>query len=111
MSSITLFPLLGAILMPLSLTACTVDGADPIEVVAAATETAQLDVSGMTCGSCAVTVKTALRRVDGVSLVEVDVDADRVTVTYDPGKTSADSIAEAITHAGYEAKVAAVPES
>ena len=111
MSLFRLFPLLCAVAGPLSLSACSADGADPVVLAAAATETALLDVSGMTCASCAVTVKTALRKVDGVSAGEVDVKADRVTVTYDPAKASADQIAQAVTHAGYEAKIAANPES
>lgn len=86
--------------------ACGCDTTGPsAEVMAAATQTATLDVQGMTCASCSVTVRTAVRRLDGIGNVEVDVAAGTATVAFDPGKTTAAEIAQAITGSGYTASV------
>ncbi len=39
-----------------------------------------LTIEGMTCGHCKKAVEDALRSVDGVTQVEVDLDAGRATV-------------------------------
>ena len=70
-----------------------------------ATHTTTLSVSGMTCASCAVTVKAAVTRLDGIASVEVDVEAGEATVEFDAGTVTAQQIAERITGAGYEASV------
>ncbi len=75
------------------------------EVLAAATETATFEVEGMTCASCSVTVRTAVSKLDGIGTVEVDVTGGKATVAFDPNKTSATAIAEAITQSGYTATV------
>jgi len=75
------------------------------EVLAAATQSATFKVEGMTCASCSVTVRTAVSKLDGIGSVDVDVAAGTTTVAFDPNKTTADAIAEAITHSGYSATV------
>lgn len=67
---------------------------------------AVLAVDGMTCASCAVTVRTAATRVDGVYDARVDVDRGRARVHYDPTRTTPQAIAEAISRAGYPARPA-----
>lgn len=67
---------------------------------------ATLDVSGMTCGSCASKVQTALLGIEGVKAATVDVTTGKAEVTYDAAKTSPDKLAAAITAGGhYTAKV------
>jgi len=88
-------------------TVCAACGASEpsAEVLAAATQTANFKVEGMTCASCQVTVRTAVGKLDGIGTVEVDVDAGTATVAFDPDRTTASAIAEAITGSGYKAIV------
>ena len=59
----------------------------------------------MTCGLCAKSIDKALRGVDGVRSVEVDREADRVTVVAD-AKLPDDRLEQAIEAAGrYEAEL------
>ncbi len=46
----------------------------------AATRTVTLDVPGMTCPTCPITIKKALNRVSGVSRVDVSFEKKRATV-------------------------------
>ena len=73
------------------------------EVVA--TKSTELAVAGMTCGSCAVTIKAALGKLDGIASVEVDADAGSATVRFDDSKVSAEQIAEKVTESGYKATI------
>ena len=73
---------------------------------AAATMTeVSFDVPDMTCALCPVTVKAAMRGVDGVQSVEIDFDARSATVIFDPALTDAAAIAQASAMAGYPANV------
>lgn len=57
-------------------------------------------VDGMTCGHCEKAVKNSLGELDGVSLVEVDLDNKKVEVQ---GENLQDNlIKEAVEEAGYE---------
>ncbi len=62
-------------------------------------------VTGMTCGHCASAVTEEVSRIPGVTGVQVDVAAGRVTVQSDQ-PVAADAIAEAVEEAGYEVVVA-----
>lgn len=76
--------------------------ADAIQATKA--ETITLKVAGMTCGGCAVSVKRAGATVDGVSRVTVSHEKGEAEVTYDPAKTTPETIAHAITkHSGFTA--------
>ena len=67
----------------------------------AAEKTVTLSVPGMTCSACPITVKAALKRVDGVSSVQVRYEERDATVTFYDDKTSVDAITQATTNAGY----------
>lgn len=69
-------------------------------------ETRTFAVDHMTCGMCLVTVRRAMEGVAGVKAVEIDLDAETATVTYDPAITAPAEIAAASTNAGYPAKPA-----
>ncbi|HEX6133468.1 MAG TPA: heavy metal translocating P-type ATPase [Longimicrobiales bacterium] len=58
-------------------------------------------MSGMDCSSCAATVEKALRQVEGVEDVRVDVVSGRVDVSYAPGAVAARDLEGAIARAGY----------
>lgn len=63
-----------------------------------------LAVSGMDCSSCADTVEKALRQLEGVEDVRVDVLGGRVMVEYAEGKLERGDLAGAINRVGYRAK-------
>ena len=71
----------------------------------ASPRTVTLNVSGMTCEACPITVKKALQKVQGVSKVEVRYEKKQVLVTFDDAKTNTDALAKATTDAGYPSKV------
>ncbi|MDG9706782.1 MULTISPECIES: heavy-metal-associated domain-containing protein [Streptomyces] len=58
-------------------------------------------VSGMSCGHCKATLTKVIGELDGVSGVEVDLDAGQVTVT-SAGEPDDALIAETVDEAGYE---------
>lgn len=64
-------------------------------------QTVSLPIEGMNCEHCAETVTEALEGVDGVTGVNVDLDAGEATLTAaDP--VSRQRLAEAVETAGYE---------
>jgi mercuric ion binding protein len=67
----------------------------------ASPKTVTLNVSGMTCAACPITVKKALEKVGGVSKVEVRFENKQVLVTFDDAKTNTDALVKATTNAGY----------
>lgn len=74
-------------------------------VNAADSATAQLDIKGMDCASCPLTVKVALKKVSGVTEVEVSYASHSAKVRYDPAKTHADILAKTVTDIGYPTTV------
>lgn len=67
----------------------------------ASPKTVTLNVSGMTCEACPITVKKALQKVSGVSKIDVLYDKKQVVVTFDDSKTNTDALVKATTNAGY----------
>lgn len=55
----------------------------------------------ISCEHCANAITGALRALDGVSAVAVDVDGKRVTVEYDDGRTAPAAIDAALEEEGY----------
>lgn len=62
----------------------------------------ELKVEGMSCGHCRAAVETALKTLDGVNDVEVQLETGKVIVDYDEGAAAEHELAEAIKNAGYE---------
>ena len=60
-----------------------------------------LGVAGMDCSGCARSVENALRALEGVQDVRVDVVGGKVTVRYAEGKLARGDLAGAITRVGY----------
>lgn len=67
----------------------------------AATRTATLDVKGMTCSTCPLTVRQVLLKSPGVSQAKVDLKKAAATVTFDDTATNAERLANAVTEAGF----------
>ena len=64
-------------------------------------ERVTLTIEGMSCGHCVNAVKRALAGVDGVDVQDVRIGSAQVA--YDPARTSADAIIDAVNDEGYTA--------
>ena len=62
---------------------------------------ASFEVRGMTCDHCKMTVSGALKRLDGVSEVQVDLRSGKVSVSYDPARVGVEAMKKAVSEAGY----------
>lgn len=67
----------------------------------AATQTVTLDIPGMDCPVCPITIKKALNNVAGVSQTAVNFETRQATVTFDDAQTTVDALIKATTNAGY----------
>ncbi|MFN4292443.1 MAG: mercury resistance system periplasmic binding protein MerP [Pseudomonadota bacterium] len=81
-----------------------------IPPVSAAERTVTLSVPGMTCGTCPLTVKTALMRLDGVSKVDVNYDTRLAIVTFDDAKLRIEQLTQATAEAGYPSTTKVKPQ-
>lgn len=68
-----------------------------------ASKNAVLDVPGMTCPLCPITVRKALERVPGVEKISMDFPARTVTVQYNAARTDLAALLKATADAGYPA--------
>jgi mercuric ion binding protein len=75
-------------------------------LVSAAEKTVTLRVDNMSCATCPPVVKKSLGRMDGVSRVEVSLEAKTAIVTYDDAKTDVAALIDATTNAGYPSRLA-----
>jgi len=66
-------------------------------------EVVELDVAGMTCGSCAARVQRKLSRQPGVSEALVNYATGRATVELEPGALDTEQLVAAVQSAGYDA--------
>jgi mercuric ion binding protein len=64
-------------------------------------KTVTLNLPGMTCSACPITVKKALQGVNGVEKVAVAFEPRQAVVTFDDAKTGVDKLREATANAGY----------
>jgi mercuric ion transport protein len=65
------------------------------------TATSTFTVRGMSCASCEVTIKLALKKTPGVKRADVSYDRSEAVVYYDPKMTTPDKLREAIDSTGY----------
>lgn len=63
-----------------------------------------LNVEGMSCQHCKMAVENAIRELDGISEVTVNLEQKTVTVSYDPGKVSKANLVQAIEDQAYQVK-------
>jgi len=71
-----------------------------------ATETRVINVEGMTCGGCVKSVDSAVSQLQGVQSVDVDLEGNKASVTYDASTVAVEAIVEAIEDAGFDASMA-----
>lgn len=65
--------------------------------------TTRLALSGLHCAACAGIIEAALGRVPGVDSAQVNAAAQRASVRWDPSRTSAATLIDAVQRAGYRA--------
>ncbi len=63
-----------------------------------------LDITGMTCASCAKAVERHVGRVEGISSVNVNIATEKMTVEFDDTKADKSKIKDAVIKAGYGVK-------
>ena len=64
-------------------------------------EKIQLKVEGMSCGHCKQAVEKAVMALPGLVSAEADVVGKKLTVEYEPEKTSLEQIKEAVDEVGF----------
>lgn len=64
-----------------------------------------VEVEGMTCASCVLTVKKAIESTDGTSDVDVNLVTNSATFSYDPDITTILDIQKSVKKAGYSLKL------
>ncbi len=72
-----------------------------VNAIAVQSKTVTLDVPGMTCKFCPITIRKALEKVPGVIEAKADYETKTATVTFDPDKTTVDKLTAATKNAGY----------
>lgn len=65
----------------------------------------KFDIQGMTCSSCSAHVDKAVRKVDGVEDVRVNLLTNNMVVDFKEGATNPDRIIQAVVKAGYGASL------
>ena len=73
----------------------------PPPAPAAGTETATLNIEGMTCASCSNFVEKALSRTPGVKSATVNLASEKATIEYLPGQIDRAGLKAAVEQAGY----------
>lgn len=66
-------------------------------------QTVALNVKGMTCNACAVSIEKALRMVPGVKAAAVDFDKSQAQVAVDPKGVDVQLLVKAVEGTGYKA--------
>ncbi len=61
-----------------------------------------LPVEGMTCASCVARVEKALKKVEGINEVNVNLATEKVTLSYDPALTDVSKFTRVVEDAGYK---------
>lgn len=70
-------------------------------------ETIRFPVRGMTCVACVGHIVKAVRKLDGVDKIHVDLGGETATVRRDPALVSNEALTVAVSRAGYEADLGA----
>ena len=68
-------------------------------------DTLKMRVTGMTCGGCENAVTRTLMRLGGVKSVSASHQENTVTIVYEPGSVSPETMAQAVRDLGYSANL------
>ncbi|MDT8408931.1 MAG: cation transporter [Wenzhouxiangellaceae bacterium] len=105
---------LSAVILALALLAGCSDGSGPSVANSAPAPGAEaeiaserreivLSVPGMSCPMCPITVRRALRDVDGVYEAEADLETKQARVVFDPAHTDSATLIAAVENSGFSA--------
>ncbi len=75
----------------------------PVAIPADHKATANLSITGMSCGDCSSKVTVALMKVLGVGEAKVDHATGLAVIVYDNSKVTVDSLVKAVNELGYVA--------
>lgn len=89
--------MVGAVLVAVLVSGSQVMAGD-IPVPAEGQKLAELTIGGMTCASCTIPIKAALKKAEGAREVEVNYREKKAYVVYDPAITSPELLAEAVNN-------------
>jgi Cu+-exporting ATPase len=76
----------------------------------AALDEVRLDITGMTCASCANRIERKLNKLDGVQ-ASVNYATEAATVRFDPARVDTERLLATVSAAGYSAALPAPPET
>lgn len=83
---------------------CTIVFLESLTIVSFAwADKACFEVEGMTCATCGITVKAAIKKIKGVREVKASVEKKNAVVQYDEALTNSREIKKAIDDVGYKA--------
>ncbi|MFM0228012.1 heavy metal translocating P-type ATPase [Paraburkholderia dipogonis] len=82
----------------------------PADAALPSARTAELDIGGMTCASCALRVEKALAKVPGVTRASVNLATERARIESDVS-VDPDTLANAVRKAGYDATLSAATDA
>lgn len=68
-------------------------------------ESVTLEVQGMTCSVCPITVTKALEKLNGVAEVDIDYKSKLAEIDYDPDLVSVHELIAATTNAGFPSSI------
>lgn len=89
---------------PATISPATTSPVSTLAPIATDENALRLAIGGLHCASCVATVETAIRRVDGVKQVEVDLATNRARIVTQH-LTNPQQLIDAVTAAGYQASV------
>jgi len=84
----------------------TESGKEPVNTVSEQIKSrnAELAIEGMSCASCSAAVERAVKKLEGISLAQVNLATNTGSFAYDPEIVTLTQIKSAITNAGYTPK-------
>ncbi|WP_258110553.1 heavy metal translocating P-type ATPase [Alicyclobacillus sp. SP_1] len=65
-------------------------------------QSAQLNITGMTCAACAARIEKNLNKLPGVQQASVNFASEKVTVFFDPGVANPEKLIETVRKTGYD---------
>lgn len=75
---------------------------EQVEIQPSKTQTIEYGIKGMTCAGCEEHVKAEVNKLPGIAQLTVSYEKRNAIVVFDPSKTTANAIHEAINKTGYK---------
>ena len=62
-------------------------------------------IEGLKCQHCKARVEEGLKKMDGVTMADANVEKKQITIEYDPERNSISKIQDAVDDLGYELNI------